>query len=137
MQAHISKCQPILQAEEAFASAGHPDALAVNKGHLLPTSFLAQRLATQGSNLCQESTVNWQCSTEEHSFVSLLRKLSRAGAELLRGPLHANGVPGDTRVATAVFNDVWPSRQSTQQQDKKFTVAQDLEPLGCRCAACK
>jgi len=57
MQAQVSRCQPILQAVESFASVGHPYvlrkvALAVNKGHLLLSSFLAQQLVTQGSNLC-------------------------------------------------------------------------------------
>ena len=122
-------------ADAAFAYAGHSDLLrslarAVLKGHLRPASWTAQRLATIGSNLCKDSTTGWRFSEAEHRFFSLLYKVSRQAVDILRGPMHRGSAPDSFDVATAVFNDVVPSRRATQDWDAKHVAKNHFQPIG-------
>ena len=94
MQAHISRCQPILHAQKVFATQMcYSLALAVSKGHLLSNHFLGTGPCYSMQQCCQDTTVSWHFSAEdllEHSFVSLLWRISQAAVELKRGPMAAS-----------------------------------------------
>ena len=107
-------------------------ARAVFKGHLKPTSWIAQRLATTGTNLVKDATNTWQFSQTEHRFYSLMRKISRPAVELLRGSMHVDSLPDDLKVSTALFNEVVPSRQPTQQWDAKYADNHHFQTMGMK-----
>lgn len=125
----------IAQAEQAFSEAGHVDTLlnlakAVVKGHLATTSFYAQQLATAGRNLCCDSTKAWRFSEQEKAFTSLLYKVSRAAAELMRGPMNSQQLNTRDSVLTAKYNFIMCSRQTAITFDGRLSDQLHLQAIG-------
>ena len=138
----IETASDFTNADAACAHAGHSDVLlnlarAVLKANLEPDSYIAQRLATTGSNLCKDSTRAWRFSYAEHRFFSLLRKVSRQAVELLQGPMHAGSVPEDTAVSSARFNDIVPMVGEPPRDGIKSTSkTSSFSPCGSTCSLC-
>ena len=127
-------CKVIMAADEAFDAANlgkvlHQLAVAVSLGHLRPGSFIAQRLSMYGRNLCKSDTQGLRFSEAEMAFYSLLSKTSRRAADLLQGTVSVKGAPDDFSMASAVMNDMVPSRQAIQKYDAKLAEAACIKPI--------
>ena len=82
LQKQVPGSMEVAAVDAAFAAAGHPEvrynlAEPVLKGNPMPNSWIAQRLATPGTNLCRDSSKAWCFSEAEHRFFSLMRRISR------------------------------------------------------------